>query len=225
MNGADHATFPGVHAMKRAIVPNDVVVPTTPSESSQAFAELHAIYSRRLYRTIFAITRNTEDAEDALQETFLRAYSALHTFESRSSIYAWLTRIAMNSALMILRKRRSRAEVLFNAQPDNQAESLYLEVKDSAPNPEERYELQQRQLIARRAIRSLDPQLRRPLRMRMTHGWSMREIGRVLNISVPAVKARVYRARRQLAATCADYRNHKLYGAVDSDSVPAASRT
>lgn len=82
------------------------------TESSACFAELYATYSRRLYNTIFAITKNHEDAEDALQETFLRAYTGIHAFEGRSAIYSWLTRIAINSALIVLRKRRVRPELL-----------------------------------------------------------------------------------------------------------------
>ena len=82
------------------------LVAAARSGSSAAFAELREIYARRVYWKLLNMTKNREDAEDALQDTFLRAYMALHTFEERSSFYSWLTRIAINSALMILRKRR-----------------------------------------------------------------------------------------------------------------------
>ena len=170
----------------------------------EAFAQLHAIYSPRLYKTILAITKNPEDAQDALQETFLRAHLGLRTFESRSSIYCWLTRIAINSAFMILRKRRVRPMVLFDPQPDDRHETIFFEPKDPAPNPEEAYGLRQRQVKTLIAIRRLGPKLRSPLQMQMKHGWSVREISQALNISESAVKSRLNRARQRLTTTLAD---------------------
>jgi RNA polymerase sigma-70 factor (ECF subfamily) len=166
--------------------------------SPEAFAELHVLYYRRLYKTIVAITKNPQDAEDALQDTFLRAYLAIHKFEGRSNIYSWLTRIAINSALMILRKKRVRAEVLFDPEPDAQLVTLSFEVRDSAPNPEEAYDLDQRQLKTLRAIRRLHPHLRAAIRMQLMHGWSVQEISHALNISEAAVKSRLHRARKRL---------------------------
>jgi RNA polymerase sigma-70 factor, ECF subfamily len=169
----------------------------------EAFAQLHAIYSRRLFRTILRITKSREDAEDALQDTFLRAHLAFETFEGRSSIYSWLTRIAVNSALMILRKRRTHPEELFNPQPNDRSKTFSFEVRDSRPNPEEACDLRERQLRILRAICRLDPILRPPLRMQVIHGWSVSEISRALNISKAAVKSRLYRGRKSLSATCA----------------------
>ncbi|WP_263349775.1 RNA polymerase sigma factor [Acidicapsa acidisoli] len=188
------------HAADRASATDDDVVSAARAGSPEAFAELHALYSRRLYRTILAITKNPQDADDALQDTFLRAYVAIQNFEGRSKIYSWLTRIAINSALSILRKQHTRTEVLFDDQLDPQLETLSFEVRDTAPNPEEAYDLNRRRLETLRAICSLDPQLRAPIRMRMMLGCSVREIGRALDLSESAVKARLYRARRRLSA-------------------------
>jgi RNA polymerase sigma-70 factor (ECF subfamily) len=149
-----------------------------------------------------SITRNPADADDVLQETFLRVYLALHTFEGRSSFYSWLTRIAINTALMTLRKRRTHPEILFDPQPDAQAERLCFEVQDSAPTPDQVYDLRHRRVTLIRAIRNLDARLRRPIQMRMVTGNSMKEIGRALHISVAAVKTRLHRARRQLSDAC-----------------------
>lgn len=176
------------------------VVSAAQAGSPEAFRKLHVLYSRRLYRTIVAIMKNPQDAEDALQDTFLRAYLAIHKFEGRSNIYTWLTRIAINSAIMILRKRNARDEVLFDPQPDPQLETPFPEVRDSAPNPEEAYNLDHRRLETQRAIGHLDPHLRAPLWMQLTHGWSIREISEALNISEAAVKARLYRGRQRLSA-------------------------
>jgi RNA polymerase sigma-70 factor, ECF subfamily len=181
------------------ITPLDAVVAAAQAGSSAAFAELHSIYSGRLYQTILSITRNSHDAEEALQDTFLRAHLAIKKFEGRSKIYSWLTRIAINSALMILRKRRVRSEVSFDPQPDDRCKAITFEVGDSAPNPEELCILHQHQHRALRAIHRLSPHLRVPFRMQIMRGWSIREISRALNISEAAVKSRLYRARLQLS--------------------------
>jgi RNA polymerase sigma-70 factor (ECF subfamily) len=177
------------------------IVSAPHADGQVAFEELHVIYSKRLYRTIVAITKNPDDAEDVLQETFLRAYLARESFEGRSSIYSWLTRIAINSALMVLRKRRVRSEFLFDPQPDDRGESISFEVRDSAPNPEELCVLHQHQLKTLHALRRLRPHLREPIRMQLMHGRSVKEISSALNISEAAVKSRLYRARKRLSAT------------------------
>ena len=176
----------------------DQVVMAARAGTPGAFAELHATYSPRLYKTILAITRNPEDAEDALQETFLRVHLRLHTFQGRSGIYSWMTRIAINSALIILRRRRTRPETLFDPHPDSRAETLCFEIKDSAPNPEQICDLRQRKVRLLEAIHALEPLLQAPMRMQMTQGSSMKEIGRALNISEATVKTRLHRARRRL---------------------------
>jgi RNA polymerase sigma-70 factor, ECF subfamily len=205
MNGAEQTACLNLHTVERANAPHDEIVSAPQAGWPVTFEELHATYSRRLYRTIVAITKNSEDAEDALQDTFLRAHLARETFEGRSSVYSWLTRIAINSALMILRKQHTRAELSFDIQPDDRGEAIYFEIRDSAPNPEEAYELHHRQLKTLHALGRLDPRLRTPIRMQVIHGRSVKEIGRALNISEGAVKSRLHRARQLLSATHADH--------------------
>ena len=187
------------HTLDRVIEPLDDIVLAAQAGSPAAFAELHSIYSRRLYQTILSITRNPQDAEETLQDTFLRAHLAIKKFEGKSQIYSWLTRIAINSALMILRKRRVHSEVLFGPQPDDRCEAITSEVRDSAPNPEELCILHQHQQRTLRAIHHLSPHLRVPFLMQIVRGWSIREISRALNISEAAVKSRLYRARLRLS--------------------------
>src|ERR1700739_2619051 len=190
----------------------DPLVTAVQAGEPEAFAQLYAIYSPRLYRMITKITKNPEDAQDALQETFLRAHLRVHAFEGRSSIYSWLSRIAINCALMILRKRRTRPEVLLNREPDDRrCETIFFEVKDSAPNPEEAYDLRQRQTKTLHAIRRLDPKLQAALRMQVNHEWSVKEISQALNISETAAKSRLYRARRQLSTRNADHRRFAIH--------------
>ncbi len=176
----------------------DDVVASAQAGSTDAFEKLYSIYSGRLYKTILSITKHPHDAEEALQDTFLRAYSAIRTFEGKSKVYSWLTRIAINSALMTLRRRRTRPEVLFDPQPDDRSEAIPFEVKDSAPNPEDLCVLSQHRYRTLRAIHRLNPRLRTPLRMQVMRGWSVREISRALNITEAAVKSRLSRARQQL---------------------------
>jgi RNA polymerase sigma-70 factor (ECF subfamily) len=187
--------------VEQAIAPVDDIVAAVQAGSSAAFEQLHSIYSGRLYRTILSITKSPHDAEEALQDTFLRAYLRIKTFEGKSQIYTWLTRIAVNSALMILRKRRVRSEVSFDTQSDDGGEPIAIEVKDSAPNPEDLCVLHQRHHRTLRAIRRLSQHLQAPIKMQAIRGCSIREIGQALNISEAAVKSRLYRARQQLSAS------------------------
>ena len=199
VNGSKQATRSKVFPMEGAIARESDLVSAVRTGSAGAFAQLHAMYSRCLYKKILAITKNPYDAEDALQETFLRAYSAIHAFEGRSNIYSWLTRIAINSALLILRRQRARAEILFDPQPNSGSDVHCFEIRDSAPNPEQVYDLHQRRFKLFRAIKDLNAQLRTPLEMQMTNGSRIKEIGRALNISEAAVKTRLHRARRQVS--------------------------
>lgn len=172
---------------------------STHEGSQTAFAELYKIYSRRLYRTIVSITKCPEDAEDALQETFLRVHRAIHTFEGRSSVYSWLTRIAINSALMTLRKRRSRLEILFDPCPAAQADTFGFELEDSAPSPERLCDMSQRWVRFLQALGRLDERLAGPIRMQIVKGASVKEISRTLSLTEVTVKVRLHRARRRLS--------------------------
>jgi RNA polymerase sigma-70 factor (ECF subfamily) len=165
--------------------------------SDAAFAELHQLYARRLYKTIFSITKNHEDAEDALQETLMRAFLALASFEGRSKFLSWLTRIAINSSLMTLRKRRVRREESFECLC-GEDEVQQLQIKDPSPTPEELCLQLERNLRVVNAVAQLKPPLRAVMEIRMNRECSMKEIAQSLDVSLPAVKARINRARRRL---------------------------
>jgi RNA polymerase sigma-70 factor, ECF subfamily len=203
MKGPNSTSPLSVSSLESGRARDHEIVSALRAGCPDAFAELHAIYAGRLYRTILAITRNAEDAEDVLQETFLRAYLRIGTFEERSGVYSWLTRIAINSALMKLRRGRARPEVPVDPSNDGDAEAVCFDVRDPAPNPEEICDQHHRQLSVLRAIRDLHPHLQEPIRMRMTRGWSAEQIGEALNLSVAAVKTRLYRARLRLSVVCA----------------------
>ena len=176
------------------------LVAAARSGSSAAFAELREIYAPRVYRKLVTMTRNREDAEDALQDTFLRVYMALHTFEERSSFYTWVTRIAINSALMILRRRRRRSEVSFDNPSETDEAISGFEFKDTGPSPEHICVHRQRYACMLRSIWNLQPRLRQVIQMRMMNSCSIREIAQALDISEAAVKSRLSRARARLAS-------------------------
>jgi RNA polymerase sigma-70 factor, ECF subfamily len=142
------------------------LVAAARSGSSAAFAELRELYARRVYQKLLNMTRNREDAEDALQDTFLRAYMALHTFEERSSFYTWVTRIAINSELMILRRRRMRPEVSFDNPSEREEAISGFEFKDTGPSPEHICVHRQRYACTLRSIWNLQPRLVRSSRCR-----------------------------------------------------------
>ena len=186
------------------------LVAAARSGSSTAFAELREIYARRVYQKLLNITKNREDAEDALQDTFLRAYLALHTFEERSSFYTWITRIAINSALMILRRRRLRPEVSFDSPSETEEAISGFEFKDTGPSPEHICVHRQRYACMRRSIWNLQPRLRQVIEMQMMDDCSIREIAQALEISESAVKSRLSRARARLASAHAVRRSTRI---------------
>lgn len=163
--------------------------------SSTAFERLQKLYSNRLYKRILSITRNHEDAEDALQDTFMRAFLAFDSFQGRSHVSSWLMRIAINSALIILRRRRFYVEVSINSP----GEARELDIRDSAPTPEEVCDIKQRFDRMSGAIEKLDPKARTAIRVRITQECSMKEMANTLDVSVATVKARLHRARKSLA--------------------------
>ncbi|MFZ0516045.1 MAG: sigma-70 family RNA polymerase sigma factor [Acidobacteriaceae bacterium] len=187
---------PGQLAAQR----DEQLVSAAKAGSNEAFAELQSLYTQRLYNTIIRITKNHEDAEDALQDTFLRVHLALCGFEGRSSFYSWVTRIAMNSALMVLRKRRARPEVSFDLPSEGAEDLPHFEIKDSSPNPEQIYYERQQWLRMLRSIHNLQPKLQEAIRIRMASECSRQEIATTLGISVASVKSRLYRARVRLGS-------------------------
>jgi RNA polymerase sigma-70 factor (ECF subfamily) len=130
----------------------------------------------------------------------MRVYLSFHTFEGRSNIYSWLTRIAINSALMLLRRRRTRPETLVDFLPDTHDGNACVEIKDPSPTPEQAYEFYSLQTVVMRKLNRLEPHLREPIQIQMTQGCSINEIAQRLNISKAAVKSRLHRARQRLSS-------------------------
>ena len=128
----------------------------------------------------------------------MRAFLALASFEGRSKLLSWLTRIAINSSLMTLRKRRVRREDSFECLSCGEDEVQQLQIKDPSPTPEELCLQLERTLRVANAVAQLKPPLRTVMEIRLNRECSMKEIAESLDVSLPAVKARINRARRRL---------------------------
>ena len=163
--------------------------------NAAAFGDLYARYSQKVYRATLRITRNREDAEDALQDCFLNAMVHLDSFDGRSAFSTWLTRIAINSALMKLRKIRACPEISRDEQGEVREDFAPFEPADPHPDPEQQFAQRQRERIVTRAVRNLRPTLRQVIEIRRLREFSMKETARSLRISVPAAKSRLYHAR------------------------------
>jgi RNA polymerase sigma-70 factor (ECF subfamily) len=182
----------------KAAANDEELVLAAKAGSHAAFGELQKIYSHRLYKCIMSITRSREDAEDALQDTFLRAYLSLPSFEGRSRLSSWLTRIAINSALMTIRKRRSRSEIPFEQPVGLGEDSSPFDVRDTALNPEQLCDQNQRCERIQHAIHRLDPALRTTMFIRISKEKSVREVAHELDVSLASAKSRLHRARKRL---------------------------
>ncbi len=165
---------------------------------SQAFTALVNQYERRIYRLAKHITQNDEDAEDVLQETFLKAFEHLNTFQGNSKFYTWIVRIAVNEALMKLRKRKSDRTVPLDEPVDTGEEMVTREIAVWEDNPEQRYSREEMQQILDSAVESLKPDFRTVFILRDIEELSTEETAEALGISIPAVKSRLLRARLAL---------------------------
>ncbi len=163
-----------------------------------AFEELVRRYDRNVFRIANHITRNTEDAEDVVQEAFLKAYQNLANFQEQSKFYTWLVRIAVNEALMKLRRRRSDKTVSIDQDIETDEDTIPREIADWSPNPEQQYKQEELKEILGKTIQGLPPSFRTVFVLRDVEGLSTEETAEALDLSVPAVKSRLLRARLQL---------------------------
>jgi len=164
----------------------------------EAQEQLFASRKGRLFRTAFAVLRNREDAEDALQDGLLNAYSKMQSFEGRSSFSSWLTRIVINSALMLRRRRNSHPEVSLDEILDSLSERYPSGAVDPRSDPEKIYAAKEIKALIERQVRKLPPGLQQAYRLRAINGLSAAESGRVLGIPPSLSKSRLFHARRKL---------------------------
>lgn len=178
------------------------LVKAAKAGEKMAFEELCEGCSERIFHTLLRITRNREDAEDAMQDSLLRAYMHLREFDERASFATWLTRIAINSGLMILRKKRQSRELSMDAQADGENAPLHWEIPDRAPDPERMYGQWQREALLKKKIAELRPSIRAVIEIHQLQEHSMKETAGQIGISVGATKARLFQARTALRKKC-----------------------
>ncbi len=165
---------------------------------THAFNELVEHYQRKIFRLAQNITQNREDAEDVLQETFLKAYEHLPEFEGHSKFYTWIVRIAVNEALMKLRKRKWDKTVWLDEPATVGEDTVAREIAVWEDNPEQRYSKEELHDILEKAVNGLAPPYRTVFVLRDMDGLSTEETASALDMTVPAVKSRLLRARLQL---------------------------
>lgn len=163
-----------------------------------AFSELLRRYEGKIFRLALHITQNREDAEDVLQETFLKAYEHLDQFQGQSKFYTWIVRIAVNQALMKLRKRKSDRSVSLDDTIDTGEDTVAREIAGWDENPEQQYSREELSRILGGAVDDLAPIYRAVFVLRDIDELSTEETADALGLSVPAVKSRLLRARLQL---------------------------
>jgi RNA polymerase sigma-70 factor (ECF subfamily) len=182
----------------RGVFDEAAVVARAQAGDVRAFSELVIRYERNILRLAQHITQNREDAEDVLQDTFLKAYEHLGQFQGNSKFYTWLVRIAVNESLMKLRRRKADKTVSIDAPVETGEEPMAREIAVWEDNPEQRYSREELRAILDRAVESLALPYRTVFALRDIDELSTEETAEALGLSIPAVKSRLLRARLQL---------------------------
>ena len=191
---------PNPHRLPSTVAREDehLLVTAAKSGDTSAFEELVNRYDRKIFRLTMNITRNREDAEDSMQDAFMKAYSHLADFQEGSRFYTWLVRIAANEALMRLRKRRPNQFSLDEPIESEDDDFIPQQIEDWGPSPEQRYAQSEMRDILRGVIDDLQPDFRIVFVLRDVEGLSTEETADAVGISTAAVKARLLRARLKL---------------------------
>lgn len=173
------------------------LVAQAKSGHPSAFGELYECHQARIYRAAFRILRDRQDAEDAVQNSFQRAFTNLCRFREDSAFSTWVTRIAINEALMMLRHRRAMSPITGTSNDDAQ-QTLAFDLADERPTPEQAAVESERRAAMIKAISCLRESFSTVIFLREFHGLTSAEIARQLGLTVSTVKARIHHARRYL---------------------------
>ena len=192
--------------------PDLALVASARTGDVHAFETLVNKYDRQIFRIAQHITQNREDAQDVVQDAFLKAYEKLDQFQGNSKFYTWLVRIAVNESLMRLRKRRTGKMVSIDDDIETDEGSVPRDLADWSPNPEQNYGQAELNEILRKTIQGLPHGFRIVFVLRDVDGLSTEETAETLGLSVPAVKSRLLRARLQLRERLSRYFRKKKAG-------------
>ena len=176
---------------------DSTLVAATKNGESQAFEFLVKRHEAKTFSVAFRITRNREDAQDVVQQSFHKAFMHLDRFQGKSSFSTWLTRIVINEGLMCLRRTRARREVSLG-DVESESEELFLpEIPDRRENPAEIYEQLENERILCEAMNQLSAEFRTVVRLRLEER-TVGETAEILGLGVGTLKARLFRARQKL---------------------------
>jgi len=175
-----------------------VLVAQARDGDTDAFGALVRRYEGKIFRLAQHVTQNREDAEDVLQETFMKAYEHLEQFKGDSKFYTWIVRIAVNQALMKLRRRKTDKSVSLDETIDTGEDTVVREIAAWGEDPEQSFSREELGEILDGAIEGLEPLYRSVFVLRDIEDMSTEETAEALGLSVPAVKSRLLRARLQL---------------------------
>jgi RNA polymerase sigma-70 factor, ECF subfamily len=188
----------------------DTVLFAAKRGDSAAFEILCKQNAGTVFHIARRMMRSKEDAEDVMQESFQSAFIHLKNFKGGSRFSTWLSRIAINAALMKLRRKRHFRDVPFGQSTATEEPALWHDVEDQSPNPEEVYAQQERQRILFEAMNGLTPGIRKAIELRELGERSTEETAQIMGISPSAVKARVFHGRRKLRAKLRNYVGSEL---------------
>ncbi len=176
-------------------LPERVLVVKAQSGNEEAFTELVRRHSGQVYGLSLNMLRNREDAEDNLQNVLVKAFHNIARFEGNSQFSTWLVRIAINEALMKLRKRNSERISDYQSANESDNDTHFPEIEDARQDPERQYMSKE---LASKAFRGLNPSLQDTFILQKAEGWTNRELAQALGITVSTVKSRIFRARVRL---------------------------
>lgn len=171
-----------------------------------AFAELIKQSSSKTRRAIRTIARNPADVDDVMQDTFVKAFQALRSFDQRSKFSTWLTRIAINNALMLLRSQKSKRETSLEVDGE-ETEATSFHLTDNTLDPEQALIRHQLIEVIRNAVRALPRTLRGYVELHCLQELPTREAASSLGISVETGKSRLFRARKIMARSLTSLRS------------------
>jgi RNA polymerase sigma-70 factor, ECF subfamily len=202
----------GLHASKemKERAPDDFSLEALRAGDRAEFARLVEAYSGVIYRLVLKMLENTQDAEDALQETFMKAYRALPGFDGRSSLSTWLYRIAANEALMILRRRKKLPVSMDEPAKEDDEDQEPAEIVDWCCMPETELMSSESRVMMDQAIETLPHTLRSVFLLRDIEGLSTQETADVLGLTEMAVKTRLSRARLRLREILSEYYRERV---------------
>ena len=184
----------------------EALVAAAKRGDEKAFETLVRRHRPRIFALALRYTRVREDAEDVVQQALQKTFICLNSFEGKSSFSTWITRIAINEALMLLRKGRAIRELSIDDSNIEEGTAPALEIPDASPDPEAKYLQREGVRVLSMAIRRLTPAMRTVLELKEFRELSARETARRLGLSLSAVKGRLFHGRRKIGEALKRYR-------------------